>query len=103
MRRILYVFLVAVCLIAPTVAQDDDRIADLSGKAARVSRAGNDGRLTGPSNAQRPDIISAFLRGRHDEATASSLVLENENPTDLARSTCASGSSSPDSRCTGHM
>ena len=82
MRRTLCVLLIAVCLIAPTTAQDDDRIADLSGKAARVSRAGNDGRLTGPSNAQRPDIISAFLRGRHDEATASSLVLENENPTE---------------------
>jgi hypothetical protein len=82
MRRILYVFLVTVCLIAPTGAQEQEQIADLSAKATRVSRAGNNGPLTGPSSAQRAEIVSAFLRGRHDEATASSLVVENENPTE---------------------
>ena len=82
MRRIQYVLLLAVCLIAPTMAQDDEQIADLSGKAARVARAGNGGRLTEPSNAGRPEIVSAFLRGRHDEETATGLVVESENPTE---------------------
>ena len=82
MRRIQYVLLLAVCLIAPTMAQDDEQIADLSGKAARVARAANGGRLTEPSNAGRPEIVSAFLRGRHDEETATGLVVESENPTE---------------------
>lgn len=82
MRRNLYILMVAVCLIATTAAQDDDQIIDLSSKSARVARAVNGGRLTGPSNAQRPEIVSAFLRGRHDEPTATGLVLENENPTE---------------------
>ena len=82
MRRIQYVLLLAVCLIAPTMAQDDEQIADLSGKAARVARAANGGHLTEPSNARRPEIVSAFLRGRHDEETATGLVVESENPTE---------------------
>ena len=82
MRRIQYILLLAVCLIAPTMAQDDEQMIDLSSKAARVSRAANGGRLTEPSNAGRPEIVSAFLRGRHDEETATGLVVESENPTE---------------------
>ena len=62
-------------------AQDGDRIADLSSKGARVVRASHAGRLTSPSNDARPDIVSSFLRGRHDPATVDSLVLAGENVT----------------------
>ncbi len=81
MRRILLMFLAALCVIAPTGAQEQDQIADLTAKGARVSRAPNGGRLTGPSNAQRPEIVSAFLAARHDAATLAGLIVENENPT----------------------
>ena len=83
MRRVFFILLVGVCLIAPTVAQNQDEIADLSGKAAKISRAANAGRLTGPSSSGRPEIVSAFLRGNHghNAATADSVVLETENPT----------------------
>ena len=60
------------------LAQDGDRIADLSSKGARVLRAGDSGPLTPPSNEARPDIVSAFLHSRHDPATASTLVPDGE-------------------------
>lgn len=83
MRRILTLLFVAVGLISVVVAQDTDEIADLSADGARVSRAGAAGRLTLPSTAARSEIVSAFLRGRHDDATVGSLIVESENPTRL--------------------
>ena len=77
MRRILTVFIVVAGLVAAVVAQDTDEIANFSAKAARVNR----GQLTAASNAARPDIVSGFLRGRHDAATIASLVTDSENPT----------------------
>ena len=81
MRRIMYVCLLAVSLIVPTVAQDQDEIADLDGKTARKSHASVGGRLTGPSNDSGPQIVGSFLRSSHgrNAATADSLVTEREN------------------------
>ena len=83
MRRIQYALLLAVCLIAPTMAQDDEQIIDLTGKAAKISRGQNGKPLTGKANASRPEIVSAFLREKHghDEVTAASLSVDSENST----------------------
>ena len=80
MRRILTLLLVAGGLMSVVVAQDTDEIADLSSKGARVVRGGA-GRLTPPSNAGRPEIVSAFLATRRGQAAAESIVLETENAT----------------------
>ena len=61
-------------------AQDSDQIADLSARGARVNRAFN-GALTSPSNAARPEIVTAFLASRHDRETVGSLVVASENAT----------------------
>ncbi|MBA2302583.1 MAG: hypothetical protein H0W08_08105 [Acidobacteria bacterium] len=81
MRRILTLFFVVAALAAAVVAQDTDQIVDLSSRGARVNRGQNGRRLTLPSNARRPDIVSAFLASRHDGATVGSLVLDSENRT----------------------
>ena len=81
MRRILTLVLAAVGLMSVVVAQDTDEIADLSSKGARIVRAGGAGRLTPPSNAGRPEIVSAFLAARRGQGVADSLVLETENAT----------------------
>ena len=77
MRRVLTVFIAVAGLVAAVVAQDTDEIANLSAKAARVNR----GQLTAASNAAKPEIVSGFLRARHDAATVASLVTDSENPT----------------------
>jgi Zn-dependent metalloprotease len=81
MRRILYICLLAVCLVAPGIAQDQDDIADLDSKAARKSRAGVGGRLSGPSNDSAQEIVSAFVKASHgrNDATTQSLVAERQN------------------------
>jgi extracellular elastinolytic metalloproteinase len=80
-RRILLLLAVVVALMTAATAQDNDQIIDLSSKGARITRAANGGRLTGPSSAARPEIVSDFLRARHDAATVESLFVENEDPT----------------------
>lgn len=77
MPRFTFVLLM-LGLSTGVMAQDGDRIADLSSKGARVLRAGDSGPLTAPSNEARPDIISAFLQGRHDSATVATLVPDGE-------------------------
>ena len=77
MRRILTMFIAVAGLVAAVVAQDTDEIANLTAKAARVNR----GQLTAASNAARPEIVSSFLRARHDGATVASLVTDAENAT----------------------
>ncbi len=84
MRRLLFV-LALIGLSTSPFAQDLDEIADLSAKAARVIRAGNHNRLTPPSTQERSGIVSAYLRGRHDDATVSSLVVDAENVTARGR------------------
>ena len=85
MRRICAVFLIGVCLIASTTAQDEDEMVDLNAKAARITRAAALGRLTGPSQASRGDIVAGFLRARHghDQQTAGSLELVAEHPSSV--------------------
>jgi len=53
---------------------------DLSAGSARVTRGPGGGPLTGPSQAARPEIVSEFLRTRHDPRTVQSVVLQRENP-----------------------
>ncbi len=82
MRRFChFLLLLVIALASAPLAQDNEQIADLSSKGARASRGTNGASLTGPSNAARPEIVSAFLSGRHDAATARGLVVESENPT----------------------
>lgn len=81
MRKILVLLLVVAGLMSAVIAQDTDEIANLGSKGARVTRAPNGARLTAPSNAARPEIVSSFLRGRHDAATIGSLVVSVENVT----------------------
>jgi extracellular elastinolytic metalloproteinase len=80
-RRILTLSFVVAGLAAALVAQDTDQIIDLSSQNARIDRAQNGARLTRPSNAGRPEIVTAFLSSRHDAATLASLVLDIENRT----------------------
>jgi extracellular elastinolytic metalloproteinase len=81
MRRLLSLAVVVIGLASSPAAQENDQLADLTAKGARVSRGANGGRLTGPSNAGRPEIITAFLRDRHADATVRGLVVETENRT----------------------
>ena len=60
----------------PAFAQD---ARDFSAASARTSRGPGGAPLTPPSDAARPDIVSAFLRARHDARTVQSLVLQREN------------------------
>jgi extracellular elastinolytic metalloproteinase len=62
----------------PAFAQD---ARDFSAASARTSRSPGGAPLTTPSNAARPDIVSAFLRAQHDARTVESLILLRENPT----------------------
>ena len=77
MRRTFALFVAVAALVSAVIAQDTDEIANLSAKAARVTR----GQLTLPSNAGRPSIVSAFLAARHDASTVSSLVPDAEDAT----------------------
>ena len=80
MRR--FTLLVVLCgLTAAPHAQEPEQIADLSASNARIDRAPNGGRLTGPSGRSRPEIVSAFLSARHDGATLENLVPDGEDVT----------------------
>jgi extracellular elastinolytic metalloproteinase len=78
MRRLVFLAVIVFGLASVLSAQENEQIADLSSKAARATRAANGARLTGASNAPRPDIVSSFLRTRHDDATLGSLVVDGE-------------------------
>jgi hypothetical protein len=56
MRRLTPV-VVLLALTAAPFAQGPEEIADLSASRARITRAANGGRLTGPSGSNRPDIV----------------------------------------------
>ncbi|CAN5739745.1 hypothetical protein BH18ACI5_BH18ACI5_27890 [soil metagenome] len=66
----------ATLLAAPAFAQE---ARDFSAASARVNRNQNGQALTGPSNARRPDIVTAFLAARHPQRTVQGIVLLKEN------------------------
>jgi hypothetical protein len=75
----LFAFLATITVLltpVPSLAQD---ARDFSAASARTSRGPAGAALTGPSNAARPDIVSAFLRSRHDARTVQTLILLREN------------------------
>ncbi|HJR58620.1 MAG TPA: M36 family metallopeptidase [Vicinamibacterales bacterium] len=60
----------------PALAQE---ARDFSAASARITRGPNGAALTPASAAARPEIVSAFLRARHDARTVETLVLLREN------------------------
>jgi extracellular elastinolytic metalloproteinase len=73
----LSVVLLFVGLFAlPAHAQES--LIDLSGRGARVSRAGASGRLVEPGPS-RDETLRRFLRGQHDETTLAGLQVTREH------------------------
>jgi len=68
--------LCATLSAAPAFAQE---ARDFSASSARVNRNQDGQPLTGPSNARRPDIVTAFLAARHPQRTVQGIVLLKEN------------------------
>lgn len=60
----------------PAFAQE---ARDFSAASARTTRGPGGAPVTGPSDAARPAIVSAFLAARHDARTVQTLVLTREN------------------------
>jgi hypothetical protein len=68
--------LTATLSATPALAQE---ARDFSASSARVNRGQNGQPLTGPSNARRSDIVTAFLAARHPQRTVQGIVLVKEN------------------------
>jgi hypothetical protein len=79
-KRFLTLFATVAVLLSPSAAFAQDA-RDFSAASARTSRAPGGAPLTSPSNAARPDIVSAFLLARHDARTVQTLLLLRENVT----------------------
>lgn len=60
----------------PAFAQE---ARDFSAASVRTTRGPGGAPVTGPSDAARPAIVSAFLAARHDARTVQTLVLKREN------------------------
>jgi extracellular elastinolytic metalloproteinase len=75
-RRLLTVAALLSGFASSALAQD---ARDLSAGSARTARAPVGRALTAPSQAARPEIVSAFLRARHDARTIESVRLLREN------------------------
>lgn len=75
-RLLSLVLTLIVGLSAPAFAQD---ARDFSAASARTSRGPGGAPVTGPSEAARPAIITAFLAARHDARTVQTVVLLREN------------------------
>ncbi|MEO5898343.1 MAG: M36 family metallopeptidase [Vicinamibacterales bacterium] len=68
--------LVVTLSAGPAFAQ---QARDFSAKSARTTRGPNGAPVTGPSNAGRPAIVTAFLATRHSQRTVQSVVFQKEN------------------------
>ena len=77
--RLLAALTVLVLGVSPSAIAQEARGFDAG--SARVTRGPGGGPVTGPSQAGRPEIVSAFLAARHDQRTVQSLRLERQNPT----------------------